>query len=134
MHIRATPNVLGPTARIALSGCRVSGMQALQIPGTDHMVLAVKPMLAYLIKLLWRCLNCLALTPHVEGAVALDAGQKLAADRDSATAAAAALCIAGGADIIRVHNVAMGRDAARTADAICSAVSAFSPNKLSVSL
>ena len=39
-------------------------------------------------------------------------------DRDSATLATVALAIAGGASIVRVHNVAGAADAARTADAI----------------
>jgi dihydropteroate synthase len=39
-------------------------------------------------------------------------------DRDSATLATVALAIAGGASIVRVHDVARTTDAARTADAI----------------
>jgi dihydropteroate synthase len=39
-------------------------------------------------------------------------------DRDVATAAANALSIASGADVIRVHNVRAGTDAARVADAL----------------
>jgi dihydropteroate synthase len=42
-------------------------------------------------------------------------------DRDEGTAAATALAIAAGADIVRVHNVKMNVRAARTADAICRA-------------
>ena len=48
------------------------------------------------------------------------AGHAVAADRDHATAAAAALCIANGANIIRAHNVRAASDAAKVADAICS--------------
>ena len=40
------------------------------------------------------------------------------ADRDTATAAAVALAVVGGAAAVRVHNVASAVDAARTADAI----------------
>ena len=47
------------------------------------------------------------------------AGRRVAAERDAATSAAVALCVAGGADIVRVHNVAAGRDAACVADAVC---------------
>lgn len=39
-------------------------------------------------------------------------------DRDTATAATVALAVAGGAAVVRVHNVAGAVDAARTADAI----------------
>ena len=46
------------------------------------------------------------------------AGHKVAADRDFATAAAAALCIASGANIIRAHNVGAAADAAKVADAL----------------
>ena len=45
-------------------------------------------------------------------------GHEVPADRDVATAAAVTGCIAGGADIIRVHNVPICRDAAVVADAI----------------
>lgn len=44
-------------------------------------------------------------------------GQEVPADRDFATAAANALAIAGGADVIRVHDVRAGVDAAKVADA-----------------
>jgi dihydropteroate synthase len=39
-------------------------------------------------------------------------------DRDAATAAAAALCVFNGADIIRAHNAAAVHDAVRVADAV----------------
>ena len=39
-------------------------------------------------------------------------------ERDAATAAAAALCVAEGANIIRAHNVAVVRDAVRVAEAV----------------
>ena len=45
-------------------------------------------------------------------------GKKDAAQRDVATAATAVACIAGGADIFRVHNVEVARDALLVADAI----------------
>lgn len=45
------------------------------------------------------------------------AGQTVAADRDYATAAAAALCVSHGANIIRTHNVTAAKDAARVTDA-----------------
>ena len=44
-------------------------------------------------------------------------GRDVAADRDYASAAAAALCVARGANIIRAHNVEAVRDACRVADA-----------------
>ena len=47
-----------------------------------------------------------------------------AADRDAATAAAHVLAIAGGASIIRTHNVVVGLQTARVADAIVRAVPA----------
>ena len=46
-----------------------------------------------------------------------DAGRE-ASDRDVASAAAAALCVANGASIVRAHNVAAARDAVTVADAI----------------
>ena len=52
------------------------------------------------------------LTPHVA------APGKEAAERDWATAAAVTACIAGGAEAVRVHNVAAIRDAVLVADAI----------------
>ena len=48
------------------------------------------------------------------------AGNPTAADRDYATAAATALCIASGANIIRAHNVRAAADAAKVADALHS--------------
>lgn len=47
-------------------------------------------------------------------------GHAVAADRDHATAAAAALCIASGANIIRAHNMRAASDAAKVADAMCT--------------
>lgn len=44
-------------------------------------------------------------------------GRRDPKDRDVATAAANALSIASGADVIRVHDVKAGVDAARVADA-----------------
>lgn len=46
------------------------------------------------------------------------AGRTNAADRDYATAAAAAVCISNGANIIRAHNVGAVKDAAMVADAM----------------
>lgn len=48
------------------------------------------------------------------------AGHKEAKDRDRASAAAAALCVSHGANIVRVHNVEAVRDAVRVADAIAA--------------
>ena len=45
-------------------------------------------------------------------------GKKVAADRDAATVAAGVACIAGGADILRVHAPGLMRDGARVADAV----------------
>jgi dihydropteroate synthase len=45
-------------------------------------------------------------------------GAEVAADRDPATAATVALAVAAGVGVVRVHNVAMGLQAARTAAAI----------------
>lgn len=50
------------------------------------------------------------------------AGHKEAKDRDKASAAAAALCVAHGANIVRVHNVEAVRDAVRVADAIAASL------------
>lgn len=47
------------------------------------------------------------------------AGRQEPAERDVATAAAAALCVSEGSNIIRAHNVAAVRDAVRVADALC---------------
>ena len=49
------------------------------------------------------------------------ADQPNPAERDYATAAAAAMCIANGANIIRAHNVRAVKDAARVADAMQTA-------------
>lgn len=43
---------------------------------------------------------------------------KAAGERDWATAAAVTACVAGGAEVVRVHNVAAMRDAVLVADAI----------------
>jgi len=48
-------------------------------------------------------------------------GIQAAADRDAATAATVALGVAAGVGVVRVHNVAMGLQAARTASAIVNA-------------
>lgn len=60
----------------------------------------------------------LLLGPSRKGFLGKLTGHAEAADRDYATAAAAALCVAGGASIIRAHNVAAVRDACRVADAV----------------
>jgi dihydropteroate synthase len=53
------------------------------------------------------------------GAIMRDAGfETVGAERDPATAATVALAVAGGAAVVRVHNVGHGVQAARTADAI----------------
>jgi dihydropteroate synthase len=46
------------------------------------------------------------------------AAGKAAAERDWGTAAAVTACVAGGAEAVRVHNVAAMRDVVRVADAI----------------
>lgn len=46
------------------------------------------------------------------------AGQKEACNRDVASAAAAALAVAAGANIVRTHNVAFTRDAVAVAAAV----------------
>lgn len=60
----------------------------------------------------------LLLGPSRKGFLGKLTGEPEAADRDYATAAAAALCVSGGASIIRAHNVAAVRDACRVADAV----------------
>lgn len=56
------------------------------------------------------------------GAILRDAGVETSADqRDPATAATVALAVAGGASVVRVHNVGHALQAARTADAIVRA-------------
>lgn len=60
----------------------------------------------------------LLLGPSRKGFLGKLTGRERAADRDFATAAAAALCVAGGASIIRAHNVEAVRDAVRVADAV----------------
>ena len=57
------------------------------------------------------------LGPSRKGFLGRLTGRQVAAERDWATAAAAALCVAGGANIIRAHNVEAVRDACRVADA-----------------
>ena len=49
-----------------------------------------------------------------------NAGREAAKDRDVATAAAAALCVMNGANIVRAHNVPAVHDAVRVADAIAA--------------
>ena len=46
------------------------------------------------------------------------AGHEVAADRDCATAIAAALCLQNGASIIRAHNASVAWDAIRIMDAV----------------
>lgn len=58
------------------------------------------------------------LGPSRKGFLGRLTGRKEAVDRDWATAAAAALCVREGANIIRAHNVAAVRDAVRVADAV----------------
>ncbi|KAL4420775.1 hypothetical protein ABPG75_010431 [Micractinium tetrahymenae] len=60
----------------------------------------------------------LLLGPSRKGFLGKLTGRERAADRDFASAAAAALCVAGGANIIRAHNVEAVRDAVRVADAV----------------
>ena len=48
------------------------------------------------------------------------AGREAPKDRDVATAAAAALCVMNGANIVRVHNVPAVHDAVRVADAVAA--------------
>ena len=56
------------------------------------------------------------------GTILGDAGfETVAGERDAATAATVALAIAGGAQLVRVHNIGHGIQAARTADAIVRA-------------
>lgn len=45
-------------------------------------------------------------------------GRPAAADRDAATIAACVVCVAGGADLVRTHNVRDVRDALLVADAV----------------
>lgn len=77
-----------------------------------------------------RCVCCPATRPAPADAAHLSrhrllpshmcarAGKPAGPQRDWATAAAVAACVGGGADIVRVHNVAAGRDAARVAEGI----------------
>ena len=53
------------------------------------------------------------------------AGRDDPAARDTASAAAAALCVAAGANIVRMHDVPAGVDAVRVADAIVAAAPGF---------
>ncbi len=56
------------------------------------------------------------------------AGKKDPKARDAATVAAATACVAGGADIIRAHNVDAVRDGVRIADAIWRQQQSISSN------
>jgi 2-amino-4-hydroxy-6-hydroxymethyldihydropteridine diphosphokinase / dihydropteroate synthase len=60
--------------------------------------------------------------PSRKGFLGRITGMSEAKDRDWATAAAAALCVTEGANIVRVHNVAGVRDACRVADSVRRAV------------
>ncbi|GAB4820142.1 hypothetical protein N2152v2_007188 [Parachlorella kessleri] len=61
----------------------------------------------------------LLLGPSRKGFLGRLTGRKVAAERDHATAAAAALCVAEGANIVRAHNVPATCDALRVVDAFC---------------
>lgn len=67
-------------------------------------------------QLIFAWLDCASLFT-VRPAPARTTGREMPAERDAASAAAAALCVAEGANIVRVHNVAAARDAVRVADA-----------------
>jgi len=56
--------------------------------------------------------------PSRKGFLGSLAGGRPPAERDWATAAAVAACVAGGAELVRVHNVAAMRDVVAVADAI----------------
>lgn len=56
--------------------------------------------------------------PSRKGFLGRLTGRALAADRDAATVAAAVVCVEGGADVVRAHNVAAVRDGLRVADAV----------------
>lgn len=58
------------------------------------------------------------LGPSRKGFLGHLTGRPNAADRDYATAAAAAMCISHGANIVRAHNVTAVKDAAAVADAL----------------
>ncbi|CAI5502789.1 unnamed protein product [Closterium sp. Naga37s-1] len=60
----------------------------------------------------------LLLGPSRKGFLGRLTGRAAGKDRDWATCGAVAACVAGGADVIRVHNVAAGRDASVVAAAI----------------
>ncbi len=60
----------------------------------------------------------LLLGPSRKGFLGKATGRTVAADRDAATAAAATLCVAHGAAIVRAHNVAAVADAVRVAHAV----------------
>jgi 2-amino-4-hydroxy-6-hydroxymethyldihydropteridine diphosphokinase/dihydropteroate synthase len=45
-------------------------------------------------------------------------GRSEASERDAASVAALVAAVRGGADVVRVHNVALSADAARVADAL----------------
>jgi 2-amino-4-hydroxy-6-hydroxymethyldihydropteridine diphosphokinase/dihydropteroate synthase len=78
------------------------------LAGLPALRAALPPPLAHLPQLLG---------PSRKGFLGRLTGRQVAAERDWATAAAAALCVAGGANIIRAHNVEAVRDACRVADA-----------------
>jgi hypothetical protein len=54
-------------------------------------------------------------------ALRVRAGQDDPAERDVASAAAAALCVAAGANIVRMHNARAAADAVRVADGVMAA-------------
>ena len=59
--------------------------------------------------------------PSRKGFLGQLTGRQVPQERDVATAAAAALCVANGAAIVRAHNVPATRDAVRVADAVVAA-------------
>jgi dihydropteroate synthase len=141
MHMQGTPRTMQDDPRYGdvlaeVAAFLLSRAEAAQAAGIDPGAICVDPGIGFG-KRLEHNLALLAGMPRLSalgypllvGAsrkrfIADILGPIPAADRDAATAAAHVLAIAGGASIIRTHNVVVGLQTARVADAIVRAVPA----------
>jgi dihydropteroate synthase len=141
MHMQGTPRTMQDDPRYGdvvaeVSAFLVSRAAAAAAAGIDPGAICLDPGIGFG-KRLEHNLALLAGVPHLAALgypVLVGASRKrfltdilgpmLPAERDAATAAAHVLAIAGGASIIRTHNVVVGLQTARVADAIVRAVPA----------
>lgn len=141
MHMRGTPRTMQDDPRYGdvlaeVAAFLAARADAARVAGIDPAAICVDPGIGFG-KRLEHNLALLAGIPRLAALghpVLVGASRKRfiadilgpipAADRDAATAAAHVLAIAGGAAVIRTHNVVVGLQTARVADAIVRAVPA----------